>query len=77
MPRWKKIEASKFKQQELELKREEMEMSNAHFEVDLGKVRIESGKNEKGMMYEKMRTLSKQAVEPNAPLSLYFITPCT
>ena len=56
--RIEKIEASKFKQQELDLKREEMELSKARFELERKEreARIESEKNEKGMMFEMLRT---------------------
>ncbi len=52
--RREKIEASTFKQHELNLKRDEMELSKARFELERKEreAHIESEKNEKGMMYE-------------------------
>ena len=66
--RREKIEAGKFKQQDLDLKREELELRMALFELERKEreARIESEKNEKWVVYEMMRT---------EQLSPYFITP--
>ena len=59
--RIEKIEASKFKQHELNLKRGEVELSMARFELERKEreARIESEKNENGMMYEMNKNKSK------------------
>ena len=58
--RREKIEASKFKQHELNLKRDEVELSMARFELERKEreARIESEKNENGM-YEMNKNKSK------------------
>ena len=65
--RREKIEASTFKQHELNLKRDEVELSMARFELERKEREartggLESKKNEKGIMYEMNK--NKNFIDP-------------